>query len=98
MTIYIEDIEFEAEYNYTPAEQEVRYQSNGDPGWPGVPENVEDITLTAIFKDCDLSGQTFSVDYDKLPPRVQSRIYNEICSFEAGKKADDIAAKYERED
>lgn len=29
--------------NYYPCRPEVRYQRNGDPGWPGEPARIEDI-------------------------------------------------------
>lgn len=98
MTTCIDDIEFKVEYNYTPEVNGVHTTRGGDPGWPDEPEQVDDIVLTALFNECELSGQAFSPDYDKLPEHVQYRIYNEICEYEKNKAANKYAEAHERRD
>lgn len=49
-TIELRGIEFEIEFDYYPEEQPVYYMSNGDPGYPGSPAEVEiqDITFEGV--------------------------------------------------
>ncbi len=46
-----QEIEVAISGTYVPGEREVRYLRNGDPGHPGSPDEIQDITVT--LKDGD---------------------------------------------
>jgi len=97
MTTTIDDIEFEVEYNYAAGRPGVHTLSNGDPGYPDEPAEVEIQEIKAIL-DGNLSNQEFKIDFDKLPEHVQDRIIDEVSQYESEARAENIMMMYERED
>jgi len=97
MTTTIDDIEFEVKYNYSAGRPGVRTLSNGDPGYPDDPDEVEILELRAVF-DGNLSNQDIKIDFDKLPEHVQDRIIEEVSQYESETRAENIMMMYERED
>ena len=51
-TVYLEEVKFEVDYFFTPAEAEVPYQSNGDPGNPGFDAEIEIVSVHLNGEDC----------------------------------------------
>lgn len=51
-TAYLE-IEFEIEFDYRPATPDVWYLPNGDPGYPGDPEEIETTEVCVVLYDKD---------------------------------------------
>lgn len=72
-----EDIEAEVEYNYTPATPNVYYLSNGDPGYPGDPEEIR-ITRTIVNFD----GRFVDIPVECLTESTYERICDEIYEYE----------------
>ena len=52
-TAYVE-VEFEIEFDYRPATPDVWYLRNGDPGYPGDPEEIEMTKVWIVLYDKDL--------------------------------------------
>ena len=54
------------EFDYQPGEKEIWTLSNGDPGHPGCPEEIE--ILRILWETKDIKGNSVIVDvYDILP-------------------------------
>jgi len=65
-TLYLEEIKFEVEYFFTPAEEEVPYQSNGDPGNPGFPAEIEIHKIWLYGNDCSDFLEKYIPNYEKV--------------------------------
>ena len=64
-----EDIEATLEYTYIPGTPDVMYTSNGDPGYPGDPSEIEIESFTMLGKD---------FDFFQLTEDAQNMIYQKI--------------------
>lgn len=75
MLIERDDVELEVELDgmYHPATPDVWYLSNGDPGYPGDPEEVTDITATLNGEEIELTDQEYE--------RAESLLMDWRCSL-----------------
>jgi hypothetical protein len=60
-----DDREWKVVFNFHPETPDVYYLSNGDPGYPGDPAEVDIITISSDGKPCDLSSFT-EEEQDKI--------------------------------
>jgi hypothetical protein len=72
-----ENIEAEVIYDYTPSTPDVYYMSNGDPGYPGDPEEIE---ITKLF--VNFGRQQIRIPLQCLTESTYDRICDEISDYE----------------
>lgn len=68
-----EEVEVTVEYNYTPGTPDVRYLSNGDPGYPGDPDEAE---VTRVYR---LGDKTKTDLRPKLTEETLESLCEEAC-------------------
>lgn len=67
-TVTLDDIEFQVEYHYSPGTPDVWYLSNGDPGYPGDPPEVDIVSL-----------KLWNVDLlSAIPSALLEKIYEKV--------------------
>lgn len=76
-----EEADVEVEYSYSPATPDVWYLPNGDPGYPGDPEEAEVLSIKS-------NGRV--LDENEIDEEVFEALVERCC--EAGR--DEIEAKY----
>lgn len=80
-----EEVEVTVDYRFTEGTPDVYYLSNGDPGYPGDPPEVE---VVGVWRTGDKAKTDL---WEKLPKEVQERLEEEACE----KGSDGIASAYE---
>lgn len=68
-----EDIDATVKFNYSPSTPDVMYDRNGDPGWPGDPEEIE-LTELIVF-GC-------KIEVSKLTEYAYERICDQISEMD----------------
>lgn len=79
------EVDVEVEYSYSPATPDVFYLSNGDPGYPGDPEEAEILGITEDKK----GGRV--IDEKEIDEKVFEYLVERAC--EAARDEDE--ARYE---
>lgn len=74
-----DEVECEIDYDYSPATPDVWYMSNGDPGYPGDPEEIIINTIHCHMLNCDLPIARISdPEYDKLCAKISEYEGNKL--------------------
>lgn len=79
------EVDVVVEYSYSPATPDVFYLSNGDPGYPGDPEEVEVLSITE-----DKKGGRVIAD-DEIDEKTFESLEERICDA----ARDEDEARYE---
>lgn len=75
------EVEAEIEYDYTPSTPDVWYMRNGDPGYPGDPEEI-----TINFISFQFAGLYMVVNGKHLTGYVYDKICDKISEYESDKE------------
>lgn len=78
-TLYVE-LELSYDFTYRPATPDVMYLWNGDPGYPGDPEEIDTIKLEVVFMK-DGEEHKFPIPDEWLPflePKLTEAVYEAV--------------------
>lgn len=85
------EVDVEVEYSYSPSTPDVMYLSNGDPGYPGDPEECEILSVKLDEKNGRVLGED-EID-EKTYERLTEQISEEARNEAEGRYEDAMEAK-----